>query len=74
VARFTFTTTDPAVAERWMHADDLCHVITELDNAMRDRVKHGVDSAKFKDGVQWARDTLTEMMHDNDISTDRMWT
>ncbi len=73
MSRYTLTTTDPQTAERWMHADDLCHVISELDNALREVLKHGTQKEAYKAGVQFARDQLTELLSDNDVSMERMW-
>lgn len=73
MTRHTLTTTDPQTAMRWMRADDLCHVITELDEALRRQVKHGTATAEYQAGVSWARDQLAELLRDNDVSMERMW-
>ena len=73
MTRYTFTTTDQQTAERMMHSDDLCHVIHELQEALRERVKHGTDTRQFTAGVEWARGQLAELLQDNDISMERMW-
>lgn len=72
--RYTYTTTDEQQAQRWLRAADLCHVITELDAAMRDAIKYGEHPEAKSDGIAWAREQLTKILSDNDISMERLWT
>jgi hypothetical protein len=73
MTRYTYTTTDEAQAQRWLRASDLCHVLSEYDNELRNVIKHDGGRENLTAGVEWARAKLHEYLADNDISMDRLW-
>jgi len=66
---FTFTTTDPQQAERWLKAEAMCSVLLQLENDMR-------EDEKYHDGAcrgDWWRDHLRELMDDKGVNLEGIW-
>ena len=74
--RYTFTTTDEAEAAQVMAAADLCHILSELDQELREVAKHGPPpeaGETVESALQWVRDRLRAYMVDNNVDMDRLW-
>ena len=74
--RVTFTTTDEQEAARLLCAKDLCYVLSELDGELRSALKYGMPpeaGTTAESALEWAREKLHALMHDNNVDLDRLW-
>jgi hypothetical protein len=74
--RYTFTTTDEMEAARLLASKDLCHILSEFDNGLRDALKHSIPQEAGKtaeSALEWARGQLMELMNDNNVDMGRIW-
>lgn len=58
---------------RMMQATNMCHIISEMSNYLRNRLKY---SEKFESGeveLEKVRETLNSLMYDNGVNLDELY-